>query len=290
LTGNPVGGVFSGIGVIQNSGNYLFDPMLSGAGGPFIITYTVTNVAGCNGVKTDSINVWNLTPASINNLPSKICLTNLPFQLLATPTGGLFNGPGIIGNFFYPAVAGAGQHVITYSYTDAHNCTNMVVDTVLVNSMPAISITTIVPLSICANALPIVLTATPAGGYFHGSGMTNNTFYPNAATIGIPDTIYYVFTNNNGCVDSSLLITNVRPMAIASASVAPLVGCAPLKITTVNTSINTTIYSWDFGDGTNSTATAPKHKYSKQGTYNVTLVATLTGVADNSTFIGANIT
>jgi PKD repeat protein len=285
LTGNPIGGVFTGIGVIQSSGTYLFDPMLSGAGGPFVLTYTVTNVAGCSGIKTDSINVWNLTPASITNLPSKICLTNLPFQLLATPTGGLFNGPGIIGNYFYPAVAGAGQHVITYSYTDAHNCTNMVVDTVLVNSMPAISINTSVPPSICANASPIVLSATPTGGYFHGSGITNNNFNPNAAIIGIPDTIYYVYTNNNGCVDSAYLVTNVRPMAIAYASVAPLVGCAPLKITTLNTSINTTLYSWDFGDGTTSNLPNPSHIYPTPNYYQIVYIANNTyGCKDTLNF------
>ena len=43
-----------------------------------------------------------------------------------------------------------------------------------------------------------------------------------------------------------------------------------------------TTYAWDFGDGTNSTATAPTHKYSKQGTYNITLVATLNGCVAKS--------
>ena len=273
LSGNPVGGVFTGVGVMQSGSAYLFDPMLTGAGGPFVLTYTVTNIVGCGGIKTDSVNVWNLTPASINNLPSAICLNSAPIQLQATPIGGVFNGPGIVGNYFYPAVAGAGQHLISYSYTDAHNCTNIVVDTVLVNSMPSININTSMPSNICANATPIVLTATPTGGYFHGSGMTNNTFYPNAAIIGVPDTIFYVYTNNNGCVDSSLLITNVRPMAIASASLAPLVGCAPLKITTVNTSVNTTLYSWDFGDGTYSNLPNPSHIYLTPNYYQIVYVA-----------------
>lgn len=38
-----------------------------------------------------------------------------------------------------------------------------------------------------------------------------------------------------------------------------------------------TTYAWDFGDNTTSTVANPTHKYSKQGTYNVKLTATLNG-------------
>jgi len=38
-----------------------------------------------------------------------------------------------------------------------------------------------------------------------------------------------------------------------------------------------TTYAWEFGDNTSSTLTSPTHKYSKQGTYNVKLTATLNG-------------
>ena len=57
---------------------------------------------------------------------------------------------------------------------------------------------------------------------------------------------------------------------------------ALLYVTAVPTPTTGTTYAWDFGDGTNSTATAPTHKYSKQGTYNVTLVATLNGCVAKS--------
>jgi len=45
------------------------------------------------------------------------------------------------------------------------------------------------------------------------------------------------------------------------------------EITFVNQSSGATAYKWYFGDGTSSQTFAPVHKYSKQGKYNVALVA-----------------
>ena len=52
---------------------------------------------------------------------------------------------------------------------------------------------------------------------------------------------------------------------------------APDTVTFVNTSANATSYSWDFGDGNNSTVANPQHTYSSAGTFTVTLTATGTG-------------
>jgi hypothetical protein len=45
------------------------------------------------------------------------------------------------------------------------------------------------------------------------------------------------------------------------------------SITTQNESWRSTSYSWDFGDGTISTATSPNHAYSSTGTFTVQLIA-----------------
>lgn len=60
--------------------------------------------------------------ASINNL-SPVATTNTPISLSASPAGGSFSGPGVIGNSFNPALVGAGLHTISYSFTDASGCT-----------------------------------------------------------------------------------------------------------------------------------------------------------------------
>ncbi len=54
LQATPAGGVFTGTGVTSSGGNYYFDPALAGLGGPYVITYTITNSCG---VFSDSIPV-----------------------------------------------------------------------------------------------------------------------------------------------------------------------------------------------------------------------------------------
>jgi uncharacterized protein (TIGR02145 family) len=39
------------------------------------------------------------------------------------PLGGTYSGPGVNAGIFYPAIAGPGTHIITYTYTNAASCT-----------------------------------------------------------------------------------------------------------------------------------------------------------------------
>ncbi|MFZ5552160.1 MAG: PKD domain-containing protein [Bacteroidota bacterium] len=58
-------------------------------------------------------------------------------------------------------------------------------------------------------------------------------------------------------------------------------GCVPLSITFSNFSTGAATYSWDFGNGSGSTATNPSAVYNVPGTYTVTLIATSsTGLSD----------
>lgn len=53
---------------------------------------------------------------------SAICIENGSFALQANPAGGTFSGPGVSANFFDPAVADTGTHVIYYSYAYGSGC------------------------------------------------------------------------------------------------------------------------------------------------------------------------
>ena len=55
--------------------------------------------------------------------------------------------------------------------------------------------------------------------------------------------------------------------------------------TFTNTSTGATSYSWDFGDFTNSSATAPAHAYAVNGTYTVVLTAINANCTDTIIFI-----
>lgn len=95
------------------------------------ITAAMTNnqyrciiTTGC-GQLTSSVAtlVVNSTTLTIADLPAKICATDASIQLIATPAGGSWSGNAINGNNFNPTIAGVGDHLLTYNYTPASNCT-----------------------------------------------------------------------------------------------------------------------------------------------------------------------
>jgi PKD repeat protein len=60
-------------------------------------------------------------------------------------------------------------------------------------------------------------------------------------------------------------------------------GCTPLTVHFDNSSIMSTAYYWDFGDGTTSTLPEPDHQYALPGVYNVMLVVDAGGQHNHCT-------
>ena len=90
--------------------------------GTYIVV--VTNVNGCIGSDTVVITINALPTLMILASSQVYCTTDLPGSLSANPTGGVWTGPGVVGNSFDPLVAGFGLHTVMYSYTDNNSCTN----------------------------------------------------------------------------------------------------------------------------------------------------------------------
>ena len=57
----------------------------------------------------------NTTAIPIFNLQSEFCVDSDPVELTGSPPGGVFSGPGIIDNVFYPALANNGVNEIFYT-------------------------------------------------------------------------------------------------------------------------------------------------------------------------------
>src|SRR5205823_1800863 len=116
LSGSPIGGSFSGTGVVGNN----FDPSVSGAG-TFVVTYSYTDANGCSASANTSVTVNPLPVVTISPVAS-MCINASAVALNGTPIAGIFSGVGVTGNNFDPSTSGAGIFVITYSYTDANGC------------------------------------------------------------------------------------------------------------------------------------------------------------------------
>lgn len=100
-------------------------------------TVTVQSANGCGvaPVKTATITV-NAAPTGVMAMVSQstICNNAAPLALNAgMPAGGVYTGTGVSGGSFYPATAGAGSYVITYTYTNASGCSSADSATITVN-------------------------------------------------------------------------------------------------------------------------------------------------------------
>jgi hypothetical protein len=110
------GGTFSGPGV-QNG---IFNPSLAGPG--VHVVQHVVDLVGCFSVSTDTVLVFDQPVVNITGLQPSYCEDDASAILFADQGNALFEGPGVIENFFQPALAGPGIHQITCSFTTDDGC------------------------------------------------------------------------------------------------------------------------------------------------------------------------
>lgn len=166
--------------------------------------------SGCTSERVEVAIEMNptVTPATIAT--DSICIDATPLTLgEGTPAGGTFSGTGVTGSSFDPAAAGAGAHIITYSYISAGGCVGSADLTVTVEDNPTVTAATIATDSMCVNSAAIALgEGTPAGGTFSGTGVSGAMFDPAVAGVGT-HTISYTFTSAAGCSGSADLSVTV---------------------------------------------------------------------------------
>lgn len=113
--GSPAGGTYSGTGVTGSN----FDP----SSGTQTVTYTFTDGNVCTDDASETITVNAAPTVAFTSPVSMMCLNHAAITLSGgTPAGGTYSGTGVTGGNFNPSTAGAGNHVITYSFTDANGC------------------------------------------------------------------------------------------------------------------------------------------------------------------------
>ncbi len=232
--GTPVGGTFSGAGVVGST----FNPATAGLG---VHTIRYITSGTCADTAYSSITVG--TGVSIaTTTPPTLCLSSTPLNLntFVTPLGGVFSGTGVSGSTFNPAMSGVGTFTVTYTYTSPGGCTGSAALTITVNPSPTVTVTAPFPLRICQNAPPISLLSyvSPNTGTFFGStGLVGTDFDPSLVPPGIY-TIAYNYTDCvTGCTASAGIIIQVMPLPTVTMSALPRM-CAfnpPLNLTSFAT-------------------------------------------------------
>lgn len=195
LISSPLGGTWSGSPFVSASGS--FTPSIAGS---YTVNYTF---GGCTGTKT--VNVSNIiVPTTTHTL-----CQSAPYEYLyplVSPFGGIFTGTGItqaVLGAFTPTALGGTTSTITYSLSNGCNA-SFSVSVIPVYAFPTITT--------CPSQAPFTVpTATPTGGFWIGTGITNSiTGMYNPAMGGVTShTDILIYQATNGCRDTTKINSTI---------------------------------------------------------------------------------
>ena len=175
--------------------------------------YTVAGPAPGCGSTSDAVtvNVIPALPVTFAGLSASFCSNDTAVALVGSPTGGVFSGDGLNGNVFDPTTAPiGGPYPIKYTYINTYGCVDSAKQYVSVVLAPTATIPSL-DTSYCLDALPVDLVGVPANGFYSGPGISNNTFIPYFAGLGV-HTIKYKSPQPTGCAASVAVQVTVHSL------------------------------------------------------------------------------
>ncbi len=293
-TGTPItmsaataGGTWSGTG-ITNTTTGIFNPSVAGVGA-HLITYTITTP--CVSTDTIYVNVTNQLNSTITHV-GPFCSANPAVTLAAVDPGGTWSGTGITNTttgVFDPSVAGAGNHVITYTISGL--CGSVDTDTIQVIASPVISFTSNVTQGCEPTTINFTSTNNQPGGtcsWTFGDGNTSTNCNPSNTYVYAGNyTVTFTYSNTIGCTST---ITQPNYITIHSQPVAAFIS-TPQPTTIINPEVHFLDYStgqidnwlWTFGTIGTSAQQNPTYVFPDTGYYAVQLIVTnVYGCADTA--------
>lgn len=266
--------------------------------GTYTVTLTTYNIrSGCRDTTQQIITIDNpvvnfTTSTPVVCLPSTITFTmtvtggSVAYSSWFVDGAGTYTTTGTTyTRNFNTLISDTGYHTIMLVTHTAAGCTDTVIRNNYVYVSHPIASFTVSPTSGCA---PLTSTFTSTSTHTSASSIVSYLwrFYdggPDPTSTPVTRTytssgtfsVRLIVTDVQGCMDSILsssAVTVYQPHATFTASnVTPCIG-APVTFTITTPSV--TSATWDFGDGTTSTATTGSHSYAATGSYNIHLSIT----------------
>jgi PKD repeat protein len=256
--------------------------------GKYTVILTVTNAKGSNtATETDYIKVIEKPVANFNSsITSGKVPLNVKFTDTSTGTPVTWKwtfGDGTSSTVQNPIhkYSKAGVYTVSLTVKNAAG-SNTVTKTehIKVTAKPAANFTSSVTSGKASLNVKFTdtSTGTPATWKWTFGDGTSSTVqnpthkYSKSGTYTVSLTVKNAAGSNTVTKTDYIKVTE-KPVAEFSAT--PTSGKMPLTVAFTDTSTGLpTKWKWNFGDGTSSTIQNPKHKYSKAGSYTVTLTAT----------------
>lgn len=248
----------------------------------FEIEYVGVSRYGCSDTLKKTVTVKPLTKADFNMSHTTVCS-----QDEVTFTSNAINAQSYAWDFGDGATSTAQHPAHTYSntgsepvfrtvtlvVTSADNCTDTMKRIITVYPLPEIDIA----VNTDAACSPVEITFNTEAGaqsYFwnfgdgttsYGSHTMKHTYINYDVTDRHHDVHLRVRTKE-GCEATAEIPITIFAAPIARFNVTHDYGCAPLSVLVQNTSFNASSYSWNFGDGSVSTTSAPTFTHIYQNT------------------------
>ncbi|HKR05483.1 MAG TPA: PKD domain-containing protein [Bacteroidia bacterium] len=229
-------------------------------------TYTVlvTDTNGCKN--SDTIDVFvNPTPV-VNLSPTFICAGNST-TLNAGNTGSTFLWTPNGETTQSITVSDSGNYGVIV--TNSFGCQGSGSSIVTVGGTGIMG--NLGNVAFCAGGNDTLNAGNAGSTYIWSNGATSQSIVVNAA-----GTYTVTITDPTGCTNSFYSNVSVNPLPVPDFTTSPtcLSSMIPFNNTSTIPSGNIISWSWDFGDGTNSTLQNPTHQYATSGIHVVTLQAT----------------
>jgi gliding motility-associated-like protein len=261
--------------------------------------------SGCPVWRDTLLTINPLPAVAVTPVPALVCETEPAISLNAMPSGGTWSSPqaGVVtGGRFSPQTSPTGVPLkIIYNYI--HPLTGCKGSDSMISSVEALAEVEILTpdLDTCrtgtmSKVISVKYSNTPSITWMPLSGGTINDPKANPVTFTFStsaDTseqlLLYVMTEDgNACpfVDD-LMTIRVNPVPHITVTPDDPNGCNPHTVnfsTVFNNKVNpaTSIYGWDFGDGSNGAIQNPSHTFTTEGISTVSLKVTSEFGCDSS--------
>ena len=271
-------------------------------------TFSVSLIAynsqfGCSDVKTitSCVTISPVPQVSILVNDSITCDGSFNFQFSAVgSSASTWNwnfGDGTSSSLQNPShvYADSGYYNISLIVASAQGC----VDTIRKNNyihikFNPVALITTADTSGCAPFYTALITPYLTGTHYLwnlGDGTIDSAFtaYHSWAIAGTyPITLSVIYTS--GCQNTTTFgPVQVYAMPSFNYSFTNGAGCAPLTVQFNNSSVATYTWLWTFGDGNTSSAIAPTHTYTTNGSYPISLTATSSNGCSLGYFLNGNV-
>ena len=257
-------------------------PIIPSTTTPGVYTYYISqkNAAGDESPRamvTVTVNALPATPTISASGSTTFCTGGSVDLTSSSTTGNLWSNNATASTI---TVSNSGSFSVTV--TDGNSCSATSTSiNVNVSSAPIPTITA-TSTTACSGDT-VILSSSTADSYVWSTGQTTQSIALTATSANITVTTVNVNACNGVGMSQPTSVTfTATPTAAGSFTTSGNVA------TFANTSTGAGSYSWDFGDFSNSSASAPTHAYAANGAYTVTLTA-INGNCTSTTSFTVNI-